>query len=215
MRRSSAIVAAAALALACTAAREVVAAPVVDAEGEGTQAAADRRLAEVAARGRYVHLVGTAMVGDGLRFDNPYRLRTVLGSSAESLSLTAPYVDLGVGAALGAPDGVQHGAHLALSASLVGVPQQVLTPAYLVVLRSRRPWLVYARAGLPVLLAPDANVGGELAAGVGWFVTGGVALGAALVGDGFYGAATRETRAAFYPVLSAQFGLTIDYEVLP
>jgi hypothetical protein len=68
---------------------------------------------------------------------------------------------------------------------------------------------------VPFLMAPDPNVGGELALGGTYFVRAGVGATAALVADAFYGAGTRETRAAFYPVLSAQLGVSINYEVLP
>ena len=46
----------------------------------------------------YVQLFLTSFFGDGLRFNNPYRLATPLGDNAESLSRTAPYVDIGLAA---------------------------------------------------------------------------------------------------------------------
>jgi hypothetical protein len=45
----------------------------------------------------YQHWLGGVFVGKGLRFNNPYRLRRVLGDDAESLSLTATYQDVHVG----------------------------------------------------------------------------------------------------------------------
>jgi hypothetical protein len=44
---------------------------------------------------------------------------------------------------------------------------------------------------------------------------GGVGITGELVGNLFYGAGTREVSSAAYPVLSAQVGLTVAYEVLP
>lgn len=174
-----------------------------------------RRLASATAGGRYARLFATTMGGAALRWNNPYRLEHRLGATAESLSTTAPYGELAVGATLGGPDRWQHGAQLAFAAALSGVPQSMLTPSYVLLLRGpRRIWL-RGRAGLPVVLSPDPNVGGELAAGVAWFFTGGVGLAADVVADGFYGAGTREVKAAFYPTLGAQAGLVVDLELLP
>ena len=64
-------------------------------------------------------------------------------------------------------------------------------------------------------VAADFNAGGELALGGTYFVRAGIGATAALVADGFYGAGTRETRAAFYPVVSGQLGVSVNYEVLP
>ena len=64
---------------------------------------------------RYLNLFGSVMLGDGLRFNNPYRLPHDLGERGASVSTTAPYVDLAVAATTGKPDGVQHGARLAWS----------------------------------------------------------------------------------------------------
>jgi hypothetical protein len=77
-------------------------------------------------------------------------------------------------------------------------------------------WLLgYGRAGAAILTTPDLNVGGELAGGLGYFLTGRVAIAGEIVGDLFYGAATWEKRFTVYPVLSAQLGLMVDYEILP
>lgn len=171
-----------------------------------------RRLTEP---GGYLDVFSTFMIGDGLRFNNPYRLAHVLGERGESLSLTAPYVDFAVGFATGSPTGLVHGGRLGWSIAMSGVPQSAVTPAYLVALRPNGHWLLYAWLGVPILTAPDMNVGGELALAAAYFVRAGIGATAALVGDGFYGAGTRETRGAFYPVLSAQLGVSINYEVLP
>jgi hypothetical protein len=174
-----------------------------------------RRLQTLTRRGAYFDLFGTMMFGDGLRFNNPYRLSHELGDNGESLSSTAPYLDLAVGATVGNPNGLQHGARLGWSVSLIGVPQQVITPSYLALVRLAPRWLVYGWAGLPVLIEPDLNFGGELAVGGSWLARAGLGASVALVADGFYGAGTAEAPAAFYPVLSAQMGFFVSYEVLP
>jgi hypothetical protein len=174
-----------------------------------------RRLQAMTRPGSYFNLFGTVMLGDGLRFNNPYRLSHELGSNAESVSVTAPYLDLALAATTGKPDGLQHGVRLGWSLSTSGVPQQTITPSYLAVVRLPRMWMVYGWAGIPVLLEPDVNFGGELALGGSWMARAGLGMTAALVADAFYGAGTRETRAALYPVLSAQIGFFVAYEVLP
>ena len=166
-------------------------------------------------RGPYFDLFGTVMFGDGLRFNNPYRLSHELGSDAESVSATAPYLDLAMAATTGKPDGLQHGVRLGWSLSTGGVPQQTITPSYLALVRLARVWMVYGWAGFPVLIEPDVNLGGELALGGSWLARAGLGATAALVADAFYGAGTRETRAALYPVLSAQIGVFVNYEVFP
>src|SRR5882672_6493014 len=57
----------------------------------------------------------TGFVGDGLRFNNPYRLATVLGADARSLSRTAAYADVGAAFVVGDPAALAHG--LALRAT--------------------------------------------------------------------------------------------------
>jgi hypothetical protein len=162
----------------------------------------------------YAQLFATAFVGDGLRFNNPYRLATPLGSDAESLSRTASYADFGFAITLGDPLGWQHGAALRFSSAVEGIAQQVFTPSYLL-WRRWRAWAVYGRAGVPIVLTPNGTWGMELGAGGAWFFRGGIGLAAELVGDVFYGAGTREVATPAYPVLSAQLGLVIAYEVLP
>ncbi len=160
-------------------------------------------------------MVGTLALGQGLRFNNPYRLQTQLGATAESLSLTSSYLDLGAAAAFGPADALQHGAAVHLSIGLAGPAQQSIAPSYLVAYRGSGRLLVYGRAGAAILTMPDLNVGGELAGGLGYFFTGRMAVAGEIVGDLFYGAATWEKRFTVYPVLSAQLGLMVDYEVLP
>jgi hypothetical protein len=168
----------------------------------------------LATKSGYAQVFATTFVGDGLRFNNPYRLATPLGSSAESVSRTAAYGDVGLAATLGAPSGLQHGLALRMSFAVEGVRQAVITPAYLAWHRWTR-WAVYGRAGLPVVLSPDATWGLEAGAGGVFFPRTGLGLAAELVGDVFYGAGTREVATPAYPVLSAQLGVVVAYEVLP
>lgn len=182
-------------------------------------AAADERepvpAALLPAEGTYVHLFGALAIGRGLRFNNPYRLETPLGDDAESLSLTATYLDLSASATLGDAEGFQHGASVHLSAALDGVPQEVATPSYVLVYPFPPSFFLYGRAGLPIVIEPDTNVGYELAAGGAWLVTAGLGATAELVGDLFYGAATQEKSVTVIPVLSLQIGVIVDYEILP
>jgi hypothetical protein len=157
---------------------------------------------------------GTAFVGDGLRFNNPYRLATVLGSTAESLSRTAAYTDLGGAILIGNPSVIAHGLVLRVSVALEGVPQSVLVPSYMALHRFG-PWALYGRAGAPIVLTPDTTFGVEGGAGGVWFVRAGIGIAAELVGDVFYGAGTREVATPAYPVLSGQAGLWLSWEVLP
>ena len=83
--------------------------------------------APLATKPGYVQLFFTSFFGEGLRFNNPYRLATPLGGDAESVSRTAPYVDIGFAATFGHPLGLQHGAALrttvaALAERLTGAP---------------------------------------------------------------------------------------------
>lgn len=165
-------------------------------------------------RGPYVHGFGTLALGESLRMNNPFRLPGALGKTPESISLAAPYVDLGFGATLGAPSGLQHGVLVHASIATSGIPQTVVTPSYVALLRlpSIMP---YARAGVPFILTPTSNVGGELALGAIYPFTGVFGVTAELGASGFYGAATREVSATFVPLVFAQVGVAFDLEVLP
>jgi hypothetical protein len=165
-------------------------------------------------RAGWVDIVATGFVGDGLRFNNPYRLATVLGSQAQSLSRTAAYADLGAAMLLGDPTRLAHGLALRASFALEGVEQAVLTPSYLV-LHRWGTWGAYGRAGAALVLTPNTTWGFEGAAGGIWFVRAGVGLAAELVGDVFYGAGTSEVATPAYPVLSAQGGLWLSWEAMP
>lgn len=185
-----------------------------DGEGSGSaELEAYRALARPP--GTAARVVSTIAMGRGLRFNNPYRLQTQLGETAESLSLTAGYLDLGAAFAMGPADGIQHGGALRLSLAVGGVPQESLTPSYFVAYRGAPRVLGYGRLGAAILIEPDANVGGEVAAGLGYFLLAGVALSAEIVGNLFYGAATYDAAYTVYPVVSAQLGLLIDHELLP
>jgi hypothetical protein len=157
---------------------------------------------------------GTALFGDGLRFDNPYRLSTVLGSDAQSVSRTAAYVDFGLAAAFGDPRSFQHGLAVRTSVAVEGVGQVVLTPSYLLY-RRIHAFGFWGRAGTPLVLTPGTTWGLEAAAGAAWFVRAGIGLAAEVVGDLFWGTGTRDVAVASYPLLSAQLGLIVSYEVLP
>ncbi len=179
-----------------------------------TEARAEPSSAWAESKPGYGQLFATAYVGDGLRFNNPYRLATPLGSNAESLSRTASYVDVGIALTLGDPLGLQHGGALRLSNAMEGISQQVLVPSYLM-WRRWRSWAAYGRAGLPIVLSPRATWGLEIGGGGVWFFRGGIGVAAEVVGDLFYGAGTRDVARPAYPVLSAQLGIVIAYEVLP
>ena len=162
----------------------------------------------------YIQFFLTSFVGEGLRFNNPYRLATPLGDDAESLSTTAPYVDIGVAVTLGHPLGIQHGAALRTSVAAKGVGQVVMTPSYLA-WRRWRSLAIYGRVGTPLVLTPDVTWGLETGVGATYFVLGGIGVAAEVVGDVFYGTGTREKATTTYPVLSGQLGFVIAYEVLP
>lgn len=166
-------------------------------------------------QGGYLHLMGALALGRGIRFNNPYRLATPLGDDAESLSLSATYLDVALSAALGDPNGLQHGGSLHFSVALEGVPQEVVTPSYLLLHRLPPRLLAFARAGLPVVLEPDLNLGYELAVGGAYLFTAGLGVTAELVGDVFYGAATQDEALTAIPMLSLQVGAFVDFEVLP
>jgi hypothetical protein len=160
-------------------------------------------------------MLGSVEIGRGLRFNNPYRLSTQLGTDAQSVSLTASYLDFGLGVAFGPPNGLQHGAALHASIALAGVGQVSLTPTYLLAYRASQPFLAYGRVGPSFLLTPDPTIGAEVAGGFAWFLTGKVAIASELVFDLYYGAGTYDVGIATYPILSGQLGLLIEHEILP
>ncbi len=165
--------------------------------------------------GRYVRFLFSAASGVGFRFNNPYRLSTELGDDAASTSLTAPFLDFAASALGGPPSGVQHGGSLHVGSSLAGPGQPYLTPSYILAYRASLPVLVYGRIGTPIVLAPDPNIGGEIAASVSYFFTAGIGVTTEVAFDLFYGAATLDEQYTAIPVLFAQLGVVADYELLP
>ncbi|NUP04682.1 MAG: hypothetical protein HOW73_01325 [Polyangiaceae bacterium] len=165
--------------------------------------------------GATVRLFATAAAGFGIRFNNPYRLETQLGEDASSASLSAPYLDFALSVVGGPANGLQHGGGLHLGTSLTGVTQPFLTPSYVLAYRAELPVLLYARLATPILLSPDVNVGGEVAASASYFLTSGLGLTSEIAFDLFYGAATLEEQYSAIPILSFQFGVIADYEFLP
>jgi len=164
----------------------------------------------------YWHGFGSLSLGKGLRFNNPYRLATPLGDTPESLSLTAAYYDLGLGLVRGPARGLAHGAVLHLSIAAQGIPQEVLSVSYTALDRlDNGRVLLFGRAGIPIILGPDLSGGLEAAVGAAYMISAGLGVQSELVGSLYYGAATQDRSVTTIPVLSAQIGLFIDYEVLP
>jgi hypothetical protein len=163
----------------------------------------------------YKHWIGGLYVGRGLRLNNPYRLSTVLGDDAESLSLTATYLDLHIGRTFSEPDGFEHGIAVHFSIATDGIRQEVLSPSYLLLRRFSPRLLGYARAGAAIVLEPDASVGLEAGVAGVYFVTANLGFGAELDFSVFYGAATIDRAATTIPVASLALGAFFDWEQLP
>lgn len=163
----------------------------------------------------YQHWLGGLYLGRGLRFNNPYRLSDVLGDDAESLSLTATYLDLHVARTFSAPDRFEHGISAHFSVAMHGIRQEVLTPSYLLLKRHGPRFLGYARAGFPIVLEPDLNAGLGGGLGAAYFVSAGLGLGAELDFSVFYGAATIDEAVSVIPVMSLALGVFFDWEKLP
>lgn len=166
-------------------------------------------------RAPYVNVLGTATIGRSLRFNNPYRLETPLGSTPESVSLGASYLDLSVAALLGRPWGAQHGLWVHGAFALSGIDQGVLSPTYVFLWRFERGHALYGRVGPAFVTGPSTNLGAELAAGGIAMLTGALGVTAEVNGSAFYGAATREVSATLIPLLAAQVGLALSWEALP
>ena len=163
----------------------------------------------------YQHWLGGLYLGRGLRFNNPYRLRRVLGSDAQSLSLGATYLDLHIGRTFSAPDSFEHGLAVHFSIATDGIRQEVATPSYLLVKRLSPRLLSYGRAGFPIVLEPDLSVGLEAGLGGAYFFTANLGVGAEIDLSIFYGAATIERAVTVIPVTSLALGLFFDWEHLP
>ena len=190
--------------------------PVARAEAPSEPLGYERYRTPIPDGGAYWHTFGSLALGKGLRFNNPYRLSTPLGKTPESVSSTATYYDLGLGAVRGLPDGLAHGAVLHLSIAARGIPQEVLSLSYIGLMRlgSGRTML-FGRAGIPVVLQPDLGGGLEAAFGAAFMISAGLGVQSELVGSVYYGAGTLDRSVTTIPVLSAELGLFIDYEVLP
>lgn len=193
----------------------VLGAPVVRAD-DGGEELARLNLSHAVAQtpaptgGTYVHTFGELSLGKGVHTNNPYRL-----GSVDAFGFTATYLDLSLGVAFGPPDGLQHGAQVSFLTATDGIAQQVLGLYYAALLPLGEHAIVRGRAGLPIVLNPDPNVGLEVGAGGIWMFTGGIGASAELVGSLFYGAATPDREKTAIPVIALQVGAWFDYEVLP
>jgi hypothetical protein len=158
--------------------------------------------------------VGALSVGRGLRFNNPYRLARPLGDTAESLSLAATYLDLGLALLIGERD-FRHGPSLGGGVALEGIGQFVLTPSYLLQFGIGDALGLRGRLGVPIVMAPDTTLG--LEAGFGSSLAFAYGLGALLelVGSVYFGAATDETSITTIPMLSLQVGVFFEHQVSP
>jgi hypothetical protein len=153
-------------------------------------------------------------IGRGLRFNNPYRLETPLGDTAESVSAAATYLDMGIGVSFGRRE-FRHGALVTGSVALQGIGQFVLTPSYLGQLALTESWGLRGRVGVPIVVAPDTTAGLEASVGTSWLMAYGLGALVELVGDVFFGAATDQTSITTIPMLSLQVGVFFDHQVLP
>jgi hypothetical protein len=160
-----------------------------------------------------LHAVAALSVGRGLRFNNPYRLDQPLGKTAESVSLSATYLDAGVGVLFPVAAQVEHGAALDALLALDGIAQFGLTPSYLVQFAWTRRLGLHGRLGLPIVVAPDAALGLEVALGPQLHIAYGLGLTAELVGSVFFGAATEQKSVTTIPMLALQLGVAFDEQV--
>jgi hypothetical protein len=154
-------------------------------------------------------------VGKGLRLNNPFRLQTQLGSSAESLSLSAAYLDLRGAMLLGDPFGWHYGGALSVGLALEGIAQQVVTPAFSTGSPLSEQFFLAALVGCPLVLGPDFNAGVELGLELSYWPRAGWGFYSGVLWDQFWGAATDEASAASIPILALQMGVSLQYEVLP
>jgi hypothetical protein len=176
----------------------------------------ERYRTPIAGSSRYFHGFASLALGDGIRFNNPYRLSTPLGKTPESLSSTAAYYDLGLGLVRGPADGFAHGAVVHLSIAAQGIPQEVLSLSYIGLDRvGNGRTLLFGRAGIPIILQPDLSGGLEAAFGAAFMISAGLGVESEIVGDVYYGAGTLDRSVSTIPVLSGELGLFVDYEVLP
>ena len=118
----------------------------------------------------YVQLFLTTFFGDGLRFNNPYRLVDAARQRCrERVADRAVRRRRASALTFGNPLGYQHGVALRTSAALQGVGQVVMTPSYL----GCRRWsalALYGRAGVPIVVTPDVTWGLEAGLGATWYL---------------------------------------------
>jgi len=163
--------------------------------------------------GSEIHGIAALAFGKGLRFNNPYRLATPLGDTAESVSLSATYLDLGLGVLWVNGEDLVHGAAVSGVVALDGISQFGVTPSYLALLALSPALALRGRLGIPIVITPDTTVGLEAAFGSRFAVALGLALTAELVGDVFFGAATEERSVTTIPMLSLQLGVQFEHEM--
>jgi hypothetical protein len=161
------------------------------------------------------HLFTGFGFGGSFRFNNPYRLRQQLGDTAESISVPPPYFNARIGGTVRGAGKLSHGAEFDASFGLGGVPQEVLTPSYVVLYHATSRWVARGRAGIPLVVEPDFNAGFEIGAGGVFFGTAALGVTLDLVGSLFFGAATVESPRTAIPLVSLEIGILYDYEVLP
>jgi hypothetical protein len=159
-------------------------------------------------------LSGTLGLGRGLRFNNPYRLATPLGDTAQSVSLSATYLDFGVQLLAPALPGVDQGASLDALFALDGIAQLGLTPSYVIQFALTERFFLHGRVAIPFVITPDTTVGLEAAAGPRFDLAWGLGLTAELVGSVFFGAATEQRSVTTIPMLSFQIGVCFTRPVL-
>lgn len=159
--------------------------------------------------------IAALSIGRGLRFNNPFRLATSLGSSPESVSLSATYLDLTLGALWADALGFQHGVGLSGVVATNGIGQFGLTPSYLLQVGVSPAADLRGRFGVPIVVAPDTTLGLEAAFGSLLAVAYGLGFTAELVGNLFFGAATEERSVTTIPMLSLQVGLFFEHEFAP
>jgi hypothetical protein len=177
--------------------------------------ASDARPAQARAAPSSLRGIAALSIGRGLRFNNPYRLATPLGSTPESVSLSATYLDLTLGALWAEAFGLQHGVGLSGVVALNGIGQFGLTPSYLLHAGVSRTVELRGRLGVPIVIAPDTTLGLEAAFGSLLAVAYGLGVTGELVGNLFFGAATEERTVTTIPMLSLQLGLFFDHEFGP
>jgi hypothetical protein len=158
--------------------------------------------------------LGSLSLGRGLRFNNPYRLETPLGDTAESLSLAATYLELGLALLIGERD-FRHGPLLGGGVALQGIGQFVLTPSYLAEFGLTDMLELRGRLGVPIVVAPDTTLGLEAGFGSSLALAYGVGALVELVGSVFFGAATDQTSITTIPMLSLQVGVFFEHQVSP